>query len=66
VNGGTGAVYTTFYPDDTLTNIDSSNAATVYNGSIGFTLSNANVVPEPATLGLLGTAVIGLLGRRRK
>jgi hypothetical protein len=65
-NGGTGAVYTTFYPDDTLTNIDGSNAATVYNSSIGFTLTNANVVPEPATLGLLGTAVIGLLGRRRK
>jgi hypothetical protein len=65
-NGGTGAVYTTFYPDDTLTNVDGSNAASVYNASIGFTLTNANVVPEPATLGLLGTAVIGLLGRRRK
>jgi hypothetical protein len=65
-NGGTGAVYTTFYPDDTLTNIDGSNAATVYNGSIGFTLVNNNVVPEPATLGLLGAAAVGLLGRRRK
>jgi hypothetical protein len=48
--------------DNTTFNVTSSIQQGTYTGSSGVLF----IVPEPASLGLLGTAAIGLLGRRRR
>jgi len=54
--------------DGSAFNVSSSNNQGAYAGSTGTTVTPAagGVVPEPASIGLLGAAAVGLLGRRRK
>jgi len=53
--------------DGTTFNVSTSNQQGAYTGSSGTTVTPAGgVVPEPASIGLLGAAAVGLLGRRRK
>jgi hypothetical protein len=54
--------YSTAKVDNTTFNVSSSNTQGAFAGSLGVTL----LVPEPASIGLLGAAAVGLLGRRRK
>jgi hypothetical protein len=67
VNGGTGADYATYVLDGaaTTTAVNPANAGNTYTAGGGVTFGVGGVVPEPASLGLLGAAAVGLFGRRR-
>jgi hypothetical protein len=65
-NGGTAANYSTYYQDNVLTNVDNPSAASAAFGPNQGVTFGVAAIPEPATIGLLGAAAIGLLGRRRK
>jgi hypothetical protein len=58
--------YSSSNVDGALYNSNSSNAQGAYTGSQGVTVAAAGPIPEPASIGLLGAAAVGLLGRRRK
>jgi hypothetical protein len=60
------ATYANALVDNTQFNITTANAQGTYTGSTGVTVSAAGPIPEPASIGLLGAAAVGLLGRRRK
>ena len=49
-----------------LANWTGDPTTSTLTGGNDVALYNANVVPEPASLGLLGTAALGLLARRRR
>lgn len=58
--------YAAFRQDNATTNLTPTNSAGFYAASTGIQLlSAAPVTPEPASLGLIGAAAVGLLGRRR-
>ena len=60
-----GAVtYAVSKVDNVTFNVSSANQQGAYTGSTGITLVGA--IPEPSSIGLLGAAAVGLLGRRRK
>jgi hypothetical protein len=67
VNGGTGAEYATYVLDGaaTTTSVNPANVGNTYTTDGGVTFGVGGVVPEPASLGLLGAAAVGLFGRRR-
>jgi hypothetical protein len=56
------ATYATVAVDGTTLNVTSTAPGNTYTGSTGATVAP---IPEPATIGLLGAAAVGLLGRRR-
>ncbi len=64
-SGGIGVTYIVGRVDNLATSIASNNAARLadtFNNSLGVTF----FTPEPASIGLMGAAAIGLLGRRRR
>lgn len=54
--------YATAKIDNATFNVTSTAPGTTYTGSTGVTFG---AIPEPASIGLLGAAAVGLLGRRR-
>jgi len=58
----TGVSYAGGSVDGSLYNVTNTNQQGAYTGSQGVLF----LVPEPGTLGLLGAAAIGLIGRRRR
>jgi len=58
-------IYAVSKIDGSTVNVTSSNQQGAYAASTGATLVTG-IIPEPASVGLLGTATLGLLGRRRK
>jgi hypothetical protein len=58
-----GATYATAQVDGTTFNVTNTNQQGTYTGSTGVLFT---AIPEPASLGLLGAAAIGLIGRRRR
>ncbi|HEX8524298.1 MAG TPA: PEP-CTERM sorting domain-containing protein [Tepidisphaeraceae bacterium] len=66
---GVAITYATARVDGVGFNVQSTNTQGAYVAGNGITFTAAatgGVTPEPASLGLLGVAAIGLVGRRRK
>jgi hypothetical protein len=64
LSGASAGTYTQFVNDGTTVNVQNSNAAA--QGTFANSVGAHFVVPEPASIGLIGAAAIGLLGRRRR
>jgi len=62
-SGLSAGTYAAFKEDGGTKSIANTNFGSTYANSTGISLV---AVPEPATLGLIGAAAVGLLGRRRR
>jgi len=65
-SGISPATYIAYRQDTGTVSITNANFGTTYSASTGIQLLTPAAVPEPATLGLVGAAAVGLLGRRRR
>jgi hypothetical protein len=63
-SGLSAGTYAAFKQDGNTVSIANTNFGSTYANSTGISLIGA--VPEPASLGLIGAAAVGLLGRRRR